>query len=410
MYLLQNAAIVDASRPEPRAGHVLVEGGTIKEVSDVPIYAADAMILDLRGRTLLPGLTDAHVHITAISLDLAELGRSPQSLIALEAGQILNGMAMRGFTTVRDAGGADFGHVEAVRRGLVIGPRLLISGRALSQTGGHGDLRPRGAEAESFCACHAGKSSFATVVDGVDNVRRAAREELRRGASQIKIMASGGVASPADLVWTLQFAEEEIRAVVAEAASWRTYVMAHAFTPEAISRAVRFGVRSIEHGNLIDRDTARLMAEKGAFIVPTLATVEALIRYGSSYGFPQESLRKMNEVPWLRRGLESLEIAKAAGVKIGFGSDLLGPLHRYQSREFAIRAEIFSPWEVLCQATAVNAELFNLADEIGLIAPGMAADLVVVDGDPLRNTALLDEQGRFLPLIMSGGKLVKQAL
>jgi imidazolonepropionase-like amidohydrolase len=274
MYLLQNATIVDARQPEPRAGHVLVEGGTIKEVSDVPIDAADATIFDLRGRTLLPGLTDAHVHITAISLDLSELERSPQSLIALAAGQILNDMVMRGFTTVRDAGGADFGHVEAVRRGLIVGPRLLISGRALSQTGGHGDLRPRGVGGETFCACHAGKSSFATIVDGVDNVRRAAREELRRGANQIKIMASGGVASPADPVWTLQFAEEEIRAVVAEAASWRTYVMAHAFTPEAISRAVRFGVRSIEHGNLIDRDTARLMAEKGAFIVPTLATAK----------------------------------------------------------------------------------------------------------------------------------------
>src|SRR6185369_9894445 len=206
--------------------------------------------------------------------------------------------------------------------------------RVLSQTGGHGDFRSRG-DLAPMCACTIHSSAFSHVVDGVDAVRRAAREELRRGATQLKIMASGGVASPTDPIWNLQYSREEMTAIVEEAESWRTYAMAHAYTPEAIRRAVEAGVRTIEHGNLIDRATAELMASRSAYLVPTLITYFALDELGSAFGLPAESSRKLKEV--LTAGLESIEIARSAGVPMGFGTDLLGELHDQQSREFTIR-------------------------------------------------------------------------
>ena len=248
-------------------------------------------------------------------------------------------MLRRGFTTVRDAGGADWGLAQAVERGLIRGPRLFFSGRVLSQTGGHGDFSPR-EDAPRLCACSIRSSGFAHVADGVDAVRKAAREELRRGAFQIKIMASGGVASPSDPIWNLQYSEDEMRAIVEEARSWRTYALAHAYTPEAIARAVRAGVRSIEHGNLIDAETAALMAREGAFLVPTLVTYFKIEELGRALGFPAVSQRKVKDV--LDAGLASLEIAKAAGVAIGFGTDLLGETHEHQNEEFAIRARVLS--------------------------------------------------------------------
>ena len=276
----------------------------------------------------------------------------------------------------------------------------------MSQTGGHGDFRPLTWSGDGCPAC-AGET-FAVIADGVDAVRKAAREELRRGAHQIKIMASGGVASPSDPIWNLQYSEEEIAAAVWEAKSWKTYVMAHAYTPEAIGRAVRLGVRSIEHGNLLDGDTARLMASRGAFLVPTLATYEALARDGERLGFPAASIAKIEDVREV--GLRSLEIAREAGVEIGYGTDLLGACHEHQSDEFTIRARVLPPLEVLRSATSTNARLLNRAGELGTIAEGAIADLLLVDGDPLRDLALLQGQGRHLSLIMQGGRLHKSTL
>ena len=266
---------------------------------------------------------------------------------------MLEAMLRRGFTTVRDAGGADWGLAEAVRRGLVQGPRIFFSGRTLSQTGGHGDFQPR-TDAPGLCACQIHSNGFSHVADGVPAVRKAAREELRRGATQVKIMASGGVASPSDPIWNLQYSTEELRAIVEEAEGWRTYAMAHAYTPEAITRAVEAGVRSIEHGNLIDRATADRMARKGAYLVPTLVTYYALDEFGRKLGFPEASQRKVRDV--LDAGLASLEICREAGVPVGFGTDLLGETHEQQSREFSIRAQVLSPAEVIRSATLVNAE------------------------------------------------------
>jgi imidazolonepropionase-like amidohydrolase len=407
--ILANSGVLDGTRSERREDHhVLVEGGRIREVSDRPIRSAGAEIIDLKGGTLMPGLIDAHVHVIAVDQVLARLAERPVSLVALQAARVLEGMLQRGFTTIRDAGGADGGLAEAVEEGLVRGPRIFPSGQALSQTGGHGDLRPRTRSVSVVaCACCEGGAGLARIADGVAECRRAARDELRKGATQIKIMASGGVASPYDPVWNLQYSEEEVRAIVEEARGWHTYVMAHAYSPEAIRRSIDFGVRSIEHGNLIDRATAEHVAGADAFVVPTLVTFDAMHRFGRELGFPEVSLAKLGDVR--EAGLRSLEILQAAGVRIGFGTDLLGPMHRHQSHEFTIRAEAMAPFDIIRSATTLNAELLNRGGEIGVIAPGARADLIAVDGDPLADISLLDGQGEHLTHIMKDGVLYKRA-
>src|SRR5262249_50042054 len=389
-----NCAVLDGTSKERREdNYVLVEGGRIREVCDRPIASPGAETIDLAGRTLMPGLIDAHVHVLAVDAALARLSDRPVTLLTLQAARVLEGMLMRGFTTVRDAAGADGGLAEAVEEGLVRGPRIFPSGMALSQTGGHGDVRPR-TQSVVTCACCEGGINLSRIAGGVAECRRAARDELRKGATQIKIMASGGVASPYDPVWNLQYSEEEVRAIVEEARAWHTYVMAHAYSAEAIRRSIDFGVRSIEHANLIDRETAAHVGGAGAFVVPTLVTYDAMHRFGRELGFPEVSLQKLGDVR--EAGLRSLEILQAAGVKIGFGTDLLGPMHRHQSREFVIRAEALRPFDIIRSATTVNAELLNRSDEIGVVAPGARADLIAVDGDPLADISVLDGQGERL--------------
>jgi len=405
-FIFANCAVLDGTRNERREDHhVLVEGGRIREVSDRPITSAIAETIDLGGRTLMPGLIDAHVHVLAVDAALARLSDRPVTLLTLQAARVLEQMLQRGFTTIRDAAGADGGLAEAVEQGLVRGPRIFPSGSALSQTGGHGDVRPR-TQSVVTCACCEGGINLSRIADGVTECRRAARDELRKGATQIKIMSSGGVASPYDPIWNLQYAEEEVRAIVEEAQAWHTYVMAHAYSPEAIRRSIDFGVRSIEHGNLIDRATAEHVAGADAFVVPTLATYDALHRDGRELGFTEANMAKLGEVR--EAGLHSLEILRAAGVKLGFGTDLLGPMHRYQSREFVIRAEAMAPFDIIRSATTVNAELLNRAGELGVITPGACADLIAVDGNPLNDISLLDGQGDHITHIVKDGVFYKR--
>jgi imidazolonepropionase-like amidohydrolase len=404
--IFANCAVLDGTSRERREDHhVLVEADHIREVADRPITSSTAEAIDLKGRTLMPGLIDAHVHVLAVDAALARLSDRPVTLLTLQAAKVLEGMLQRGFTTIRDAGGADGGLAEAVEQGLVQGPRIFPSGSALSQTGGHGDVRPR-TQSVVTCACCEGGAALSRIADGVTECRRAARDELRKGATQIKIMSSGGVASPYDPIWNLQYSEEEVRAIVEEAQAWHTYVLAHAYSPEAIRRSIDFGVRSIEHGNLIDRATAEHVAGAEAFVVPTLVTYDALHRYGRELGFTEANMAKLAEVR--EAGLGSLEILQTAGVKIGYGTDLLGPMHRYQSREFVIRAEAMSPFDIICSATIVNAELLNHTGELGVIAPGARADLICVDGDPLADISLLDGQGEHLTHIMKDGVFYKR--
>jgi len=407
--LFRNCSLLDATHHERREGFdVLVDGERIVEVSDSRLSASEAMEVAADGRTLMPGLIDAHAHVTDIRFNTAAMRHVPLTLMTAEAAQQMKAMLERGFTTVRDAGGADWGLREAVERELLAGPRLFISGRALSQSGGHGDYRARTDERLEPCLCAHALAMKARIADGVPEVLRAAREELRRGADQVKVMVSGGVSSPTDPIDALQYTAEELRAIVGEARAWNTYVLGHAYTAEAVMHAVRCGVRSIEHGNLIDEEAAAMMASHGAYMVPTLAAFEAMQRRGPELGIGKASLDKLGRVK--DAGLRSLELCKQAGVAMGFGTDLPGGLHDFQSFEFSLRAEVESAHEVITSATTTNAALLNRSGELGVIAPGALADLLVVEGDPLADLALLQSQGRHLAVIMKAGRFYKNVL
>jgi imidazolonepropionase-like amidohydrolase len=408
--LLTNALLVDCTGDEPRErASVVVEGGRISEVrsgNSVPTSGHDAVI-DCAGMTLMPGLTDAHVHIGAVDVNILDQHREhPSNLVALMMAGILEDTIHRGFTTVRDAGGTDWSFKAAVERGIVEGPRLLVSDRPLSQTGGHGDWR-RATETqppEIFCPT-AGMRSV--VCDGADAVRQAAREQLRLGADQIKVMASGGAMSPADELAATQYTLDELRAAVEEAEAAGTYVMAHAYNDRSVRNCLQSGVRSIEHGNLINEETARLIARSGAYLVPTLVTYEALSDEGKDYGVPESVIRKIDEARAL--GIRALRYAYEAGVKIASGSDLLGPLQDRKTRELEIKTQVMGPMESLMSATKTNADLFGLEKEIGTVEVGKLADLLVVEGNPLEDIALLQNKSN-LKLIMKQGRTVKNEL
>ena len=407
-FLFHGGRFLDPRKDELQDGiSVLIEDGLVKEVSDRPIATSSATAIDLRGRTLMPGLIDAHIHIVLTEVNLRLLADVPLTLLAAKGSVAMRAMLHRGFTTLRDTGGADYGIKAAVEQGLFEGPRLFIAGQPLSQTGGHADHRLRTQDRE-FCACCSGLSWTARVADGVPDVIKATRDELRKGADQIKIMVSGGVASQADPLESLQYRIDEIEAAVDEATRWGTYVCAHAYSAKAIERAVRAGVRTIEHGNLIDTPTAQLMAQRGAYLVPTLVAYDALKRRGPDYGLSGYSLAK-NELV-LHAGLRSLDIARNAGVKIGFGSDLLGQLQNDHCNEFVIRREVMSAPDIIRSATLINAEIVNQPGKIGELVPGAFADLLVIDGDPYRDISVLLGEGRNLAAIMLNGRFVKNTL
>jgi imidazolonepropionase-like amidohydrolase len=404
--LFTNARIVDGTKAE-RADpvSVLVEGGTIREVGKA-VASAKAKAIDLKGRTLMPGLIDAHVHVVAGVADLGLNARLPDSLVTARSFVIMREMLARGFTTVRDVGGADFGLKQATEEGHFPTPRLVISGKALSQTGGHADFRGRYDDRAAVTDRHR-LGALGRICDGEGEVRRAAREEIKGGADFIKIMANGGCASPTDPIHFLGFSVGELEAIVEEARMAGTYVSAHVYTDDAIRRCVEAGVHSLEHCNLIQAGTAKLAASKGAVAVPTLVTYDKLVSDGPKLGFPPDSIAKVDVVR--SAGMESLAIMKQAGLTMAYGSDLLGDMHKYQSEEFVIRGRVLPAHEVIASATFIAAKLLKLEGRIGTIAPGAHADLIVVDGDPLKDLALLTRQGRHMPLIMKGGALVKRS-
>jgi len=400
-YLFRHATILDAERGEYVSDRsVLVEGDRILEVGGAAVQADDVSLIDLHGMTLMPGLIDAHVHVIAVTADLAALTEWSPSYVTARASRVLTGMLRRGFTTVRDVGGADYGLAQAIEEGYLEGPRLLFGGRALSQTGGHGDWRSRGRQSIDLCPCC---PTLAVICDGVDEVRRAAREEIRRGASHLKLMLSGGVASPTDRVDSVQFSQEEIRAAVEEAEAANLYVVGHAYTSRAINRGLECGVRSIEHGNLMDESSLPLFKERGAFYVPTLATYSALAAHGREFGLPEQSHRKVFDV--LDAGLRALELAHRAALPIVYGTDLLGGMHEDQLNEFQLRREVQPPADILRSATTVAARLLRMEGQVGVVAPGAYADLLVVDGDPLQDIAVLTDPPRRLKLVMARGRL-----
>jgi imidazolonepropionase-like amidohydrolase len=404
--ILDHSAVLDVVAgkllPDRR---VVIRGGTIGRVEPSRAgsgLAGGAIVVDVKGRTVMPGLCDAHVHVTAWTANLPELVRVSPFYTSARAATILNEMLMRGFTTVRDGGGADFGLALAVREGRIAGPRILFCGRGLSQTGGHGDMRGRGEEVVEGVGQTA---SLGQICDGVDAVRRACRNEIRKGATHLKLMLSGGVVSPTDRLGNTQFSEEEIRAAVEEAEMAGLYCMAHTYTARAVNRAIACGVRSLEHCNLIDETSVDLFVKHGAWMVPTLSTYEVL---GVEGGYPEDVIAKLAEVK--DHGLHALEIAAKGGVKLAYGTDLLGPMHKHQLREFAIRSAVQPPVEVVRSATCYAAELFRETGRTGVIAEGARADILVVDGDPLQDLACLEDPERRLLAIMKDGVFYKNRI
>ena len=408
--VFENCTVFDGTGDGLQPGMaVAVENQEIKEVSERKISLSGARRIDLAGRTLMPGLIDAHVHIYSAFINYAHTADMPHTLMAIHATRRLREILDRGFTTVRDVAGGDFGAKRAVEQGLVPGPRLFIAGRAMSMTGGHGDQRKLTDPAiPCTCSGHNALEIMTAIVDGVPEMRRAVRDELRKGADHIKLLVSGGVGSPYDPLHGRQFSEEEVRAAVDEAAAWDKYVCAHSYTSRSTRFAVECGVRTIEHGNLIDEATAGLMAEKGAFMVPTLVAYSETAKRGKELGLSDvimEKLRLVNE-----GGIRMLEICRRAGVEMGFGTDLMGELNEAQSEEFLIRGEVLPNVEILKSATSVNARILMQEGRLGVVAAGALADLLVVDGNPIEDLGLLQDQGRHLRVIMKNGVLHKNEL
>lgn len=402
--LIKNARIVDGSATEPTdPQNIVIEDDRIVEVS--PNASADgADVIDIHGNILMPGLIDCHVHVIAANANLGANADMPNSLVALRSAAIMKNMLMRGFTTVRDLGGADYGLVEAVEQDGIPAPRLVICGKALSMTGGHTDYRGRHSlRSVDYYQNQIG--SLGVVVNGVDEVRRASRNQIKGGAEFVKIMANGGVSSPTDPIAILAFSVDEIKAAVEEANNAQLYVSGHLYTDEAIRRAIDCGVYSIEHGNLIKRDTVKLVKEKGAVVIPTNITYDLLAREGARFGLPPESVAKIEDVRGA--GLEALSMLHEEGVLMGYGSDLLGAMHDYQSDEFVLRGRYLPAKDVIRSATIDAAKVIRKEGEIGVLAPGAFADMIVVDGNPLEDLSLLTNQGAHIPMIMKGGKLFK---
>ncbi|HKV14178.1 MAG TPA: amidohydrolase family protein [Reyranella sp.] len=407
-FLFKNLRLLDPHWNEAREGYeVLVEGDTVKEVSDRPIGAAGATVVDCGRRTLMPGLIDCHVHTHHSEVYINRMEGVPLTLMMARSAGRLKRMLDRGFTTVRDAGGADWGTKTAIESGLIAGPRLFISCRSIGPTGGHND-RNRRTDIGPPCLCCNGMVFLRAIADGPDEVRKAAREQMRQGADQVKLMVSGGVASPYDPLESLQFSVEEITAAVEEAHAFGRYVLTHAYTPEAITRAVNCGVRTIEHGNLVDAPTAKLMAAKGVYMVPNLVTYEAMKRRAREFGMPETMLAKNDEV--LKYGYAELEHCRAAGVKMAYGTDLLGALEDEQTGEFRIRGEVMPAIDVIRSATLVGAEVVRQDGKLGTIRPGAFADLLVVDGDPVKDLGLFKDGGVHLAAIMKAGRFHKNVL
>jgi imidazolonepropionase-like amidohydrolase len=406
--IFENARVLDGSSDEGEYDRfVRVSGNLIDEVSDRPIGDSNARRIDLKGKTLMPGLIDCHVHIYSAGEDPSHSSRMPNELVALHAAKIVKGMLNRGFTTVRDVGGGTLAFKQAIESGLIEGPRLVICGKAFVQSGGHTDPRER----EFLTPASAYDDQLGNVskiVDGVDNCRRAAREEIRKGAQFIKVMAGGGAAQLRFPRAWHAFSMDELRAFQEEASNAQTYVCVHTHADESIARALACGIKSIEHATLVTPETAAVMAKQGAIATPTISAYEGQIREAKRLGLDAAAVERLQ---WVRdRGPESLEIMHKAGVKIAYGSDHLGFLHSYQNEEFLIRAEALPPIEVIRSTTRVAAELCKLEGKVGVVAPGAYADLIVLDKDPLKDISVLGDEGKQISVIMKNGDFVKDRL
>ena len=380
---------------------VVVDGQRIEQVGGRPPQGDD---IDLTGLTLLPGLIDAHVHLTLVDMADEEGKRSPAAVIAAKVFRICRLTLEAGFTTVRDAGGADGGIAQVTASGMVPGPRIYPSGPLIVQTGGHGDLRmpwdhhahgPHGVP---------GLFQVSTLVDGPDDARRAAREHFRRGATQLKVCVSGGVVSISDSLEDTQLTVDELRAVVAEAEARHTYVLAHAHNNAGIRNALAAGVRSIEHATFLDEPTAEEVLAAGAYVVPTLAVVHLMTNEWKEWGLTEEVASRVTGIEEAMSN--AVRVAYMAGIPIGSGSDLLGPDQNRRGLELVLKARLIGAMNAIVSATRTNAELMGIDREVGTVHAGKRADLVAFDGNPLDDPWVLDNPDRCV-FVMQRGKVVK---
>ena len=404
--VFEHATVIDCTGRDPqRDARVVVEDGRIRRIgaNSGPPGPKDARVIDCQGRTLMPGLLDAHVHLALIDLDAATEAALPPAVLALRIKEVIEATLDAGFTTVRDAGGLDWGFKEAVRLGLIRGPRIFISGAFISQTGGHGDHRARTSRA-TFPAVP-GLTSETILADGADSVRRAAREVLRRGADQVKVMASGGAASPTDELDHVQFSVPELAAAVDVAQAVGTYVLAHAYGPGAIQNCLKAGVRSIEHGNFLDEATAdQMLAAGDVFLVPTVITYELLAAREAGDGWTPDMVRKIRQ--GLTGAYDSLGLAYEKGLRIGSGSDVLADMQGEKGKEIACQARVMGAMNAIIAATRTNAALMRIDKEVGTIEEGKRADLIVLDDDPLGDPSIF-AQPKHVRMVMRGGDVVK---
>lgn len=410
--LLRGVDVIDSVRPEPlKHQSVRLSGGRIASVENVGTAGKateDEFVLDLPGHTLMPGLCDAHVHMAVWPAPngMTLEPEDPQDLGPIGyVGEVTKNMhraLMEGYTTIRDAGGLDPSWARAVQTGAVLGPRVLPSGPMITQTGGHGDLRPR-TRAEMGTA-RWGLASAPAVVDGVDEVRRAVRDAIRRGASQLKVMASGGVMSPSDELTQVQFTSEELAAAADEAHAGGRYVMAHCHSAEAVRRALKAGITCIEHATFLDEEAVQLFRQLGAHFVSTLLPGQKNVELAESGQLSEFNRGKALLVRDTAH--MALKLAASEGLKVGSGSDILGSNQMERSRELVLKARIVGNMAALVSTTRTNAEIFGLAEQIGTIAVGKVADVVVVAGNPAEDISVLIDEGNIV-LVFKEGKLVK---
>jgi imidazolonepropionase-like amidohydrolase len=365
----------------------------------------DADVLDVAGRTVMPGLIDAHTHPAIVDHDVFDMAEWPPSYVAARASHALAGMLARGFTTIRDVGAGEIGLARAVEEGYFTGPRLFYGGKQLSQTGGAGDWR---APSRRVYDDNYYSPAIGVICDGVPEVRRAVREEVRRGAHHIKVYLSGAVDSPSDRVDSTQFSIEELNAIVEEATAANIYVTGHAYTSRAINRGLECGVRCIEHGNLMDASSIPLFQKYGAFYVPTLVVYHALRDRAQKGMLPADIESKLKEV--IDGAIGALELAHNAGIPIVYGTDLFADLHDWQLQEFVIRSQVQPPADLIRSATTTAARLLCREGELGVVAPGALADLLVIDGNPLDDIRVLTTPEQSLKLIMKQGNIYKNEL
>ena len=410
-YLIENVRIFNGVDPELTAGNVLIENGVIAEVSTSSITARnDVTVIDGGNRVLSPGFIDLHSHL-AMNVP-PELTDAHASVVGAVANDVAKTYLDSGFTTIRDAGGTHPDFARAIEAGVIYGPRVFPSGAILSQTAGHGDWRHASQPHPSLVGRSPyGVADTGVIVDGVDQHLMAARENLRFGATQIKIMGGGGVLSDYDPIHSLQPSPEEIRAAVQAASDFGTYVLAHAYTSDAVRRLIDNGVRCIEHGLLIDDATARYVKKNDVVISTQLVVYRELANWP---GLTQTHLDKLDVV---LKGQENLiGLIKKYDITTGFATDLVGGLYPMMTREFTERALYWTPAEVLKQATSESAKVIRMAGKLnrhgnfGEIREGWVADLLLINGEPLQDISVLRDPDNNLALIMKGGKIVKNVI